>query len=383
MPQLFPVEVLQDSTFSWLPKVKVRSQIIYSSVVIFIILSIVALPLIKVDVSVKSAGLVRPVIEKNELRTLLAGTIEKVYAKDGDYVKKGMPILKLQEDIALSKLEQTSFDVSQREMFIHDLTILSRGGSAGLKTALYKQQYAQFNASLAEQRTLLQKLKTDYDMVYSLYRDKVLPYKDYIDKKYELNKADAAYQSLIQQQRSVWAESLNQYKQELNRLQEDKKQLTTDKEKNLVVAPVSGTLQGLAGKFAGGTLQAGELIGSISPDANLVLECYVSPKDIGYIKPGMKVKCQVDAFNYNEWGILDAKVISVDNDFTMANDQPVFKVKCSLDQTYLQLSNGVKGNLKKGMTVQARFILTKRSLYQLIYDRADEWMNPNTGKAAS
>jgi HlyD family secretion protein len=38
--------------------------------------------------------------------------------------------------------------------------------------------------------------------------------------------------------------------------------------------------------------------------------------------------------------------------------------------------NGVKGNLKKGMTFQARFILTKRSLFQLLYDKADDWMNP-------
>jgi len=32
---------------------------------------------------------------------------------------------------------------------------------------------------------------------------------------------------------------------------------------------------------------------------------------------------------------------------------------------------------KKGMTLQARFIVTKRSLWQLLYDKVDDWANPN------
>lgn len=40
--------------------------------------------------------------------------------------------------------------------------------------------------------------------------------------------------------------------------------------------------------------------------------------------------------------------------------------------------NGYKGYLKKGMTLQARFIITERTLWQLLYDKVDDWINPAT-----
>ena len=40
------------------------------------------------------------------------------------------------------------------------------------------------------------------------------------------------------------------------------------------------------------------------------------------------------------------------------------------------LKNGYSRPLKKGMTLQARFVITKRSLWQLVYDKIDNWLNP-------
>ncbi len=79
----------------------------------------------------------------------------------------------------------------------------------------------------------------------------------------------------------------------------------------------------------------------------MIAETFVSPADIGFIYQNMPVKFQVDAFNYNSWGTLNGKVISIDNDFSIVNDQPFFKVRCALDNTTLTLSNGVEGKLKK------------------------------------
>ncbi|WP_315820678.1 HlyD family efflux transporter periplasmic adaptor subunit [Paraflavitalea speifideaquila] len=147
-------------------------------------------------------------------------------------------------------------------------------------------------------------------------------------------------------------------------------------------APVSGTIQQFSGRYAGGSVQAGELIGYISPDSGMLAEVYVSPQDIGYIYAGMPVKSQIDAFNYNSWGILPGKVQSVDNDFTLVNNAPVFKVKCLLDKNYLQLSNGVKGNLKRDDPAMP-FYTGPPGLMQLLYERTDKWLNPHAAAAAS
>jgi len=377
MPQLFPIEVMQHSSYTWLPRVKVRTQLIYLTVLMAVLAALVALPFIKVDVSVKASGLVRPVTEKHELRNLVAGTIAEVLVSDGQKVEKGQQILRLQEEVSNSKLQQNSWELGQRGKYIQDLTILTGGGGGGLQSALYQQQYQRYQSTLNEQLATVNKLKADMDMYEKLFKEKVIAKKEFADRQYEYVKSQAAYQSTVQQQRSAWQEELSRLREESSRLHADTRQLEQEKEWNIIKAPVSGTLQQFSGKYAGGYLQAGELLGIISPDSNLVAECYITPKDIGYLQAGMPVKFQIDAFNYNEWGLVEGVVQSVDNDFILMNNQPVFKVKCRFAATEVHTSKGIKGSLKKGMTFQARFILTKRSLFQLLYDKTDDWMNPN------
>ncbi|WP_423735387.1 HlyD family secretion protein [Chitinophaga caseinilytica] len=376
MPQIFPVAVIEHSAMSWLPRVQVRSQMIYTSVLLAVLICMLALPFIYVDVSVKSAGIVRPVAEKNELRSLVSGTIADVLVREGSHVEKGQLILRLQEDISNSKISQASFELQQREAYIADLARLSTGGGAP-RTALYQQQYSRFTAAISEQQATMDKLGRDLEMYKKLFADKVVAEKELRDKQYEYDRSVTLYRSAVQQQRSAWAEELSRFRMESNRLQADAEQLEKQKEWNLIKAPVSGTIQQFNGKYPGGYLQTGEMIGIISPDSNLVAECLVSPKDIGYLKAGMPVRFQVDAFNYNEWGSVEGTVQSVDNDFTLVENQPVFKVRCQFAATEVATAKGVKGQLKKGMTLQARFLLTRRSLFQLLYDKTDDWMNPN------
>ncbi len=114
----------------------------------------------------------------------------------------------------------------------------------------------------------------------------------------------------------------------------------------------------------------------ISPDSNLVVKSYLTPQDIRLIKKGMKVNFQIDAFNYNEWGLVSGKVIDIAQDFVLLENRTFFKVKSQLDKQTLQLKNGYTAQLKKGLSLQSRFVVTKRSLFQLLYDTADDWLNP-------
>ena len=84
----------------------------------------------------------------------------------------------------------------------------------------------------------------------------------------------------------------------------------------------------------------------------------------------------MDAFNYNQWGLAQGAVTEISKDIISMDEQPVFRVRCSLDTPFLALKNGYRGNLKKGMTLTGRFYLTDRSLWQLLFDRIDDWMNP-------
>ena len=47
-----------------------------------------------------------------------------------------------------------------------------------------------------------------------------------------------------------------------------------------------------------------------------------------------------------------------------------------MERDYLQLKSGRVGKLKKGMTVSAHFMVTRRSLFDLLYQKIDDWANP-------
>jgi len=124
-------------------------------------------------------------------------------------------------------------------------------------------------------------------------------------------------------------------------------------------------------------LQANETLCNISPEEALIGECYVQTKDIGLLKKGQVARYQLEAFDYNYFGVLTGKIISIDNDFTTIDNKPVFKVRCSFDNDQLYLKNRFTGQLKKGLGFQASFVVTRRSLWQLLFDKLDDWLNPN------
>lgn len=96
------------------------------------------------------------------------------------------------------------------------------------------------------------------------------------------------------------------------------------------------------------------------------------------IQEGQKVKFRVDAFNYNQWGMLTGKVSEIAKDVSSGeNKRPVFVVKCKLDDTTLSYQEKTV-KVKKGMTVNANFFLKQRTLAQLLYDDISDWFDPNT-----
>ena len=51
-------------------------------------------------------------------------------------------------------------------------------------------------------------------------------------------------------------------------------------------------------------------------------------------------------------------------------------VRCSLNTMQLPLKNGYTTNISKGMTVTTRYFITRRSLFELLFDKVDDWFNP-------
>jgi membrane fusion protein, peptide pheromone/bacteriocin exporter len=281
-----------------------------------------------------------------------------------------------------TKIRLNSYQQNERRQLIQDLSLLVKIDSSsilkvnGLMSPLCIQQYNQFRYTLQENIQHQRKVKKELDTDRFLYKEKVIAMREFDEKEYAYNQLVAEYRSSIERQITLWQSDLSRYQIEFTELEALQKQLFEEKEQYVIKASATGTIQQLTGKYVGSSIQAGENLGIISPDSNLLVECYVSPQDIGFLRKDMQANFQINSFNYNQWGLASGKILNVANDFIIQNQRPVFKVQCLMDKTFLKLKTGYVGKIKKGMNLRARFIITRRSIYQLMYDKVDDWVNP-------
>lgn len=355
---------------------------IYWLVLLFLVASIAALPFIKLDIAVKTSGIIRPVDEKTELRSSVSTVIDDIYFKEGDTVHKGDLVIQLRKKNIGIKKSMNDYAIIQNNQFISDLKILtgsdhfSAATVSSLKSPVYKQQSSRFSFQLSELNAQQKKVNRELYVDSVLMVDKIISLKELFDKQIEHEKLAANIRATSEQQMAIWQQDLSKYQLEKSQYENANSQLNEDSNFYSVRAPTTGVLQNFNKFYAGSLVQAGEVLAVISPQATLIAECFVSTRDVGFLIPGQLTLFQVAAFDYNYFGILTGKIISIDNDYTVIDNQPSFKVRCRLDSQQLYLKNGFKGNLKKGMALQARFVVTRRSLWQLLFDKVDDWVNP-------
>jgi membrane fusion protein, peptide pheromone/bacteriocin exporter len=144
-----------------------------------------------------------------------------------------------------------------------------------------------------------------------------------------------------------------------------------------IYAPCSGVLSQPSGIKVGSYIMAGQQLTSISIQDTLIAEVYIPAQKIGYIQKNMNAKIFIDAFNFHEWGYINGTVKDILSEIKVVQKMPVLIAQVSLEGKVLYLKNGYMGKLRKGMTISTHFKLKKRSLLALLYDKAENWLDPS------
>ena len=353
---------------------------IYLVITLFVILIIGILPLTNLPVSASSRGISRSQTENAKIVSVVGGrVIETKLKKNNQQIKQGDTLLVVtaeQLDTQKSLQNSQSSDYSAQ---LQDLNRLTRGQYGGLQTGQYQRELSAMQEKIAQVQTQLSLAKKDYDRASLLYNQGVIPKSEY-DKFYHTYQGlQSQVSGIREQQLAQWQAQKRDTERQIRSLGSEITRINQEQKNYIITAPISGRLVNYSGVQKGNFIVQGQPIGEISPEENQVAECMVSPKDIGFIKKNQKVKFQIDAYNYNQWGLLEGKVVDIDQNITVNQQtgEAYFKVRCVMDKNYLQLKNGYKGQIGKGMTLTARFYLLDRTLWQLLFDRVDDWFNPN------
>lgn len=360
---------------------KVKSKTIYIISVIAVITAITLLPIIKVSLSIQGRGIIRPITEKAEIKAIQSEQVTTINISEGQQINKGDTLLILRQDILDSKINFVNQELSKQQTFIADLERLVDKSELQITSNIYIGQYNAYRQKLSELDSKMIKAKLELERNQNLFEKEIISKKEYSDLQFNLTQLEKEKRILEANQMSQWKADLEKYISSVNDFDKQIAELEKQKQFYIITSPVSGTIEEFSGIYVGSMLQAGQTIVVISPESEKIAEVFVSAQDIGYLREGQTTKIQVDAFNYNQWGSLQGEIIDISDDFILADNTPVFNVKCKLNNDYLELKNGVKGNLKKGMTVNARFMIARRSLFELLYQKSDDWLNPSRNLA--
>ena len=308
-----PVNTLENL----ISKNKTKSFSIYLIIVLVIIIFLALLPVINVDISSQSRGIIRSKTENVPVSSIISGRINYIALRNNMFVKKGDTLLKIAaENLQSEKKTQDELSESATGL-LKDIINLLQNKTSELSTSAAKEELLKFQSGKNELQSKISQAQHNYERNKILYDKDIIAKADFEKPEYELRLAQQALQSFISQQKSSWESQKRDLEERLKNLNGAVEKINAESHNYVVLAPISGTIENFSGVQKGSFINASQSIAVISSPDELIVESNVSPNDIGLIKKNQKVKFQLDAFNYNQWGFLEGKVIDIDRNVTM------------------------------------------------------------------
>lgn len=280
------------------------------------------------------------------------------------------------KNISERKIQINGF-ISDLEKLISLLDSSAHFSVNSLTSQIYQAGFFEFQGNVSKYQAALDKQARDYKRALGLFESGTIAFSEYDDVKLKYDQAKSSLEIYQKSSISKWELELVENQKEMLNLNNQLILLNERLDQLKIIAGVTGTLMNIPHLGSGDFIYPNQKLGEISPDSTLIAIATLSPADIAFVEKGQKVFFQVDAFNYNQWGLLEGTVWEISDDLSMISDREVaFKVICRLDNDRLRLKNGIEGKIKKGMTFNGRFVIARRSLFQLLHDKVDDWLNP-------
>ncbi|MCC5936686.1 MAG: HlyD family efflux transporter periplasmic adaptor subunit [Lunatimonas sp.] len=382
--KIFPATVVNHSIEVYESRISVKSNIIYLILLGTFISMMVALPFIFVDVAVLSRGTLQSALQRNTLTSSVAGRLEKWNVYENQKVRKGDILAVVRSEQVQLEIKGIKERLNLIDDFMSDLRslLLSHKNETStplldLKSKFYQASFLEFEAKVSNQTATLEKLTRDYERAKILFESESVAFAEFDNVEVQYKQALTQLAMLEKHQVNLWGQDLVNYQNESIRLKSQLEVLTEQMDQFKIIAGTNGTLINVQNLNEGDFVHPQQKLAEISPDTTIIAVTYISPIDIAFIDTEQEVSFQIDAYNYNQWGVAKGKVIDIADDLTVLNEREAgYLVTCLLDAPYLTLPSGQSGYIKKGMTFNARFVIARRSLFQLLYDKVNNWINP-------
>lgn len=313
----------------------------------------------KIGQVVPAHGKLVPAGEAHEVESPVEGVISEVLVHNGDSVKKGQVLLRINQEVA-----QATMDGLDKEKAV----ILQGEASLDQKRA----QMAGLQQQIPGATDLVRVKKEAYDH-YNEVKGGVISQVEVLDRKSEWLNAQRnldQLQSDYSRVSSELGELENEYKRKLAENESNRAAAQEKLAYHEIRAPLDGVVFDMSKKAPGTVVTPKDKLFDIIPGENLVAEVFLTNKDIGFIHEGLPAVIRLDTFPFREFGELKGKLIYLAADALPPNEEykfPRFPARISLDRQFLSHS-GERLALKSGMAASVNIQVRSRTLLSILTD---------------
>ncbi|HEY9650386.1 MAG TPA: HlyD family efflux transporter periplasmic adaptor subunit [Coleofasciculaceae cyanobacterium] len=146
-------------------------------------------------------------------------------------------------------------------------------------------------------------------------------------------------------------------------------QSKTKLKERYLYAPVDGVVSSLNVRNIGEVVEPSQTIAEVAPkNAPLILLASLPNQEAGFVKTGMSVQVRLDAYPYQDYGLISGKVTSISPD-TKPDQQlgSIYQVKVALDRNSVTDEQG-SIQFKAGQTASADIIIRRRRIADILLD---------------
>ena len=376
-----------------------------------------------IDEITRGDGKVIPYGQNQVIQNLEGGIVESILATEGQFVKSGQTILKINNAKSISTSRTN--EMKYQELEAKRLRLFAEANSLDFKATktndeqlkkqielarkLYdsnkleikaqdssyvqqieqrKQERKEAQARIRSLEKSLEFVTEEINMTEPMVREGIRSKVDFLKLKREANGIEndieasslslPRLKSAIEEYRQKRAEAkqlvINKAKKELNEVTAEISRLQTQQiafsdqvSRTMVKSPVDGIVQKLFVHTVGGVVKPGaDLVEIVPTNKKLFLEIKIKPSDIAFIHPGAEAKVKISAYDYAIHGGLIGKVVNISPDtITDKKENTFYLINIVTEKNYLG-SKEHPLNIIPGMTASVDIITGQKTVMQYI-----------------
>ncbi|MDO5073414.1 MAG: HlyD family type I secretion periplasmic adaptor subunit [Neisseria animaloris] len=338
----------------------------------------------------RGQGNVIPSSREQVVQSLDPGIITEMLVKEGDVVEKGQILLRLDDTRSSAILRESEAKVQNLEAMVARLKAEAHGTDIqfpeGISNDLKQREQAAFVARRRAVTDAIQNLKMSkatLDKEISITAPMV---KHGVVSEVELLRMQRESSELalqISERKNRYMADANnelvQAESELAQAKENMAMRADPVERSQIRSPMRGIVKNIQINTVGGVVNVGQDILQIVPlDDKLLVEAYIRPQDVAFMRPGLPAVVKVSAYDYAIYGGLDGKVtlISPDtvsntnqaraNDLKLDPNQVYYRILVQTDSNSLKDKNGKDMPIIPGMVATVDVKTGEKTVFQYL-----------------